>query len=386
MKSIKREKHARAFIIGVLVVALSAMLVLLAQCTSDPYLKQVKAADKAFEAGDLDAAREGYEAALELDDLRVEAYIGISNVYLAEFSDDVANLVFETLETAWNKQEANHEAVIVQSLHAAEVLSTVPSSAMELLNRMMELTGGDARYDAMKTDITNMVADELMRDLYEEFNTSNEDEIKETLQSGKYAELITFVEQGYVAVWWEGKADGKKAPADSHKGIGLYYVLSDDYSSVFCYYGDYKGESREGEGTWIGVSGSEYYWMTGAWAADKPNGQNVIREWNENLDESVVTRVLTGTLVDGLWDGDMTWAFENKTASASASYTLHFENGNAEVVRIDEESVASGKAGYALRAVKDGSETELWMYSDPAVVTYGAEGFCMDTMLNKLEQ
>lgn len=60
---------------------------------------------------------------------------------------------------------------------------------------------------------------------------------------------------------------------DNGKGVGIYEGAF--YNKYAVYYGDYRGESREGTGYWMDADRNHYltYQAYGQWSGDAPNGQ-----------------------------------------------------------------------------------------------------------------
>ena len=115
-------------------------------------------------------------------------------------------------------------------------------------------------------------------------------------------------------------------------GLGIY--------SKRLYYGDYEGNTRSGNGLWVYMPDSSYYYSKGMWKDDKPNGYQefVAHTWyNEGRLDSGAYSVYRGNVADGLWDGavELSEVFDG---NVEHHYVLTFDKGNWEVLYTDTES------------------------------------------------
>jgi tetratricopeptide (TPR) repeat protein len=118
--------------------------------------------------------------------------------------------------------------------------------------------------------------------------------------------------------------------------IGVYEVNSDKYGNYMVYFGDYVGDSREGTGVWLGYYEGQNYFAKGLWSSDMPNGETQIREWYSMLAEDVTYRIISGNVVEGLWDGDVIWSFE-RGSEPMHIFPVKFEKGHWVVIEIDDD-------------------------------------------------
>ena len=112
----------------------------------------------------------------------------------------------------------------------------------------------------------------------------------------------------------------------------IYYVQEGAYGigwyGNFIYIGDYAGEIRSGSGFWISLRNPDElkYWFEGEWANDMPNGMGTAFSYlplNRHPDQYYY-----GMLVDGLWDGSMTWY----RPAIDAQITFFLSNGKYIVI------------------------------------------------------
>lgn len=148
-------------------------------------------------------------------------------------------------------------------------------------------------------------------------------QIFELMQSEEYQTLRMLSQQlGYPAFVIEGS-----------KGLGLYPVETEEFGNCMIYYGDYVDGKRQGNGLWLGYHEGNNYRAAGSWSDDAPNGQQEVREWSGSLAESVMTRVITGSVSNGLWNGPVSWVFEEHDG-AIRSFPVSFTNGAWDIIRI----------------------------------------------------
>lgn len=102
-------------------------------------------------------------------------------------------------------------------------------------------------------------------------------------------------------------------------------------TNYMVYYGAHDGDSRSGEGVWLAYQDGNNYLARGTWVNDAPNGQFETRSWQQSLDARVTYRVISGSVIDGLWDGAVTWKFE--FADSSESYEPSFDDGIWVILR-----------------------------------------------------
>lgn len=124
---------------------------------------------------------------------------------------------------------------------------------------------------------------------------------------------------------------------------------------------------RAGQGVWLGYQNGNNYLATGTWADDAPNGSFETRSWQASLAEGMIYRVLIGDVVDGLWEGRVTWRFEFEdlteesypsfsggqwqTIGQEKDYYIASRDGDYTLTVTGEQlALTNGIAGYAQAA------------------------------------
>ena len=110
-------------------------------------------------------------------------------------------------------------------------------------------------------------------------------------------------------------------------GIGLYRVAYRNWDSYYLYIGNYVEESRNGYGIWMTLDYLQNYQyrFEGNWENDRPNGagESFSLSLSSTPPEEVV---LTGSLIDGIWDGEViskTKGSKNVQGDIFSTHTLH---------------------------------------------------------------
>jgi len=186
------------------------------------------------------------------------------------------------------------------------------------LTEMLE----ELEYEKEREDLTS-VATPILEELTVLCSSDNYDSVFDKMQTEEFAKVTALsnsLNRPYIV-------------DTEHGRIGVYEVNSKRYGNYMIYFGDYNGDIREGSGVWLGHYEGQNYFAKGIWANDKPNGEMQIREWHSNLDASVMYRVITGNVVDGLWNGDVTWAFEENSGFTSI-FPVQFDMGRWVVIEI----------------------------------------------------
>ena len=356
-----------------IIITLIAAILLIATFVSigmsgilDQYEKQIKLGYKLLSEGAYEEAILAFDKAIEINQKRTEAYIGKADVYVTRCDDNTLEDTENVLEIGYN-QHYDDESIIMALIRLSGELfdKGQQSWAIDLLDFGYELTN-DERLREYKFQLLNGVAEPILADLYNMFVNNEEDAIKQEIQSDKYIEFMSFVDdEDYKSIYFPEPTEEQ-----SGKGIALYYVRSSNFGNIFVYYGDFLNSMRTGTGTWVGALNNRFYWFTGEWSNDYPNGYGEVREWHEGLEAGMTIRNLKGNLVNGLWNGNMNWNFVY--SDQTNEHVLTFTNGHGKIIDIDVEE--HEEKPYLVGADESG-EDGLWFGLDPAQYTYGIVGF-----------
>ncbi|WP_349943952.1 hypothetical protein ABFV83_11405 [Lacrimispora sp. BS-2] len=164
--------------------------------------------------------------------------------------------------------------------------------------------------------------------------TESYDAVFEKMQSeefGKVTALVDFLREPFISETPSGR-------------IGVYGVDSTTYGNYMLYYGDYLDDVRNGNGLWFGYYEGQNYFAKGSWQDDKPDGEMTIKEWNSGLAENVIYRIITGSVVNGLWNGDIIWSFE-RDSELTHIFPVKFEMGHWVILEVKNDN-DDGKTRY----------------------------------------
>ncbi len=147
--------------------------------------------------------------------------------------------------------------------------------------------------------------------------------ILEVQEEGKLIDVLKQVqEEGSVFILLCDAYEGRYC--DAQKGFGVYYVEGEKKARIYMLYiGQFDGEMRDGEGEWYSITGSTMYYAKGNWEKDWPNGY---QESNVYYTDNRVNSI-SGEVVNGLWNGDLTFKSGYRTYRGSA------ENGFIKLIR-----------------------------------------------------
>ena len=140
-------------------------------------------------------------------------------------------------------------------------------------------------------------------------------------------------------------------------GVGIYRTTED---SSYYYVGDYVDGRREGEGELSLKISNGYETYSGLWSDDAPNGAGTTTHFGiYYIRETYFTRVMSGTMKDGLWDGEVTCTVTTQKTDESEplrQYRMSFE-------AVDGEPAADLTAEYLAAFPGDEPADGLYVYA-----------------------
>ncbi len=236
-----------------------------------------------------------------------------------------------------------------------KILELVEKYKAKLPDKDFETTQSEvetlqAYYDMLTTTLTNIAQKCQVDDFDGAFNLMHQPDFEEVLSYvDELGEIIAF-ETDY----------GK---------IGVYIVQTQNYGNHFIYYGDYNGDKREGNGSWLTYYEGNNYWSKGTWVEDAPDAGQTAKEWNSDLDYSVMYRVIYGDTDQGLWDGEVHWTFEMD--GYTEDFPCSFIKGLWVVLRDDGDDWNVVSEG-------TGDNGEMGIYDSELYEIRGIPGFAYD--------
>lgn len=358
-----------------IIIAISSIL-LIAICVTiglsgvfSPYQRQIRLGYKLLEQGNYEEAILAFDKAIEIDVKRAKAYIGKADVYVTRCDENTLEDTKKVLETGY-AQHYDDEAFVDAIIRLADELYAKDQRkwAVDLLNFGYELTNDD-RIKERKNQIIDELSELFLSELYAMFENGENDAVKKEIQSEKYLEFMSFVDnEEFKYIYFPDKNKEQTG-----KGIALYFVDSEEFGNIFVYYGDFSKGIRSGTGTWVGANGEKYYWFEGVWSEDAPNGTGS-EMWDittKEKESNIIYKLETiGNYSNGLLDGTFTETGYVVDGSSCTFKDVVVNNGVLARNGCGEPEDGEGYCA-AVSTDNDGHETH-WMSNGEL---HGVEGF-----------
>lgn len=283
-----------------------------------------------------------FTAAIEIEENRSEAYFGRGQAYYGLVSMVTQNETIELesfpadgtpeeqLRYCYEQAIRDYERAIELAPDVVEYYDEIMKLALEYgdIERMIHY--GEQKYQNVDDDglqdlyETACTSFSLMEQLADLFHAGSDDEIFALMQGSSYEALLSLQEYlGYPILreYYE-------------KTLGIYPVDDDKYGHCMIYFGDFADGNRSGTGAWYGYYEGNNYASRGDWSGDAPNGLFETKEWYSELAEDVSYRLVSGQVSNGLWNGEVLWAFDS--ADGYQSWNCTFDDGLGVVVKTEE--------------------------------------------------
>ena len=352
-------------------LSLLLMTIVLLACgksTEEQIAEQLELGQRYLAEMNYEEAVVAFQKVIELDDRNVDAYLGLGQVYERQAEAAVAGSR-EEATGCYEKAAEAYEKVLELDPDNATSMGRLAVIYKELgdLEKLRDLIGayegqsggGDAieQLEVWRTCI------HIISQISEACEAGDIDQVFLLMQSDEYRRLQDMAMELGSPVFDMGGG----------RGLGLYPVVTTgDYGNCMIYYGDYKNGMREGSGYWMGYYGGNNYRAYGQWAGDVPEGDQEVREWSGSLNEMVRTRVLTGTVSRGLWNGSVQWKFERKDGG-SDTFPVSFDMGKWVILR--EEEGEDGITYVVSEKKLEGGEEDRPMATHTPDELEGIEGY-----------
>lgn len=293
-----------------------------------------------------------------LDELDYEQAIAAFDKVLEIESDNSTALGYMTdAYIDWSdglvKDEKYEQAIKVLKEGMEKVKDTQLTRQLEIIEVQYETYKNEKK---MK-ELFSAVQDTITRIAELSFR-ENYDEIFELMGTAEYEKVLGKIEL----------LQDKYLFDTEYGRIGIYREKTEQYGNYMIYVGDYKNDIRQGKGVWLGYYEGNNYIAQGQWTGDFPNGSMNVKEWNSTLAETVVYRIIDGTVKNGLWNGKVNWCFEED--GNILTYPVTFEQGKWVVLRMEEGDGERWKV-VSEHSLEDEDAGALWGDSE----IEGIEGF-----------
>ncbi len=247
------------------------------------------------------------------------------------------------------------------------VLGSRNSTGVE---KTAEQTEGITAAEATAEETVEEVTEGPVKEPWEDY----EEDIQEIIrccEAGEYDEARDVLRGIRVYEWLEEQDGPIIIEAENGKVLGFYQLENGDKIKYMVYYGDYADGERQGEGAWF--SQGNTYTGFGEWESGVPNGA-----WEAATSYAIQTYGsvdvgpvhMSGTVHDGLWDGEVTIRIEKRFDSAyneDDTFAGSFTDGKWDVIYVME---ADDKAelSFSYRGMGEGTYegmTEYVVAEDP---------------------
>ena len=317
-----------------------------AKSTAEQVAEQLELGNRYLLEADYEGAVVAFSKAIELDPKNADGYFGMGQAREGQAAALLADSRDQGLEYYRLAAEAYEQVLILspQDVRPGNHLIAIykelgdTEKYLEALN-LFAIDGTSRKPEQLKayadciTQLKTLCAEE------------DYDSIFSLMQESSFEELEAFVlDTGNpVIIVHEGT------------GLGLYPVTTELYGSCMVYYGQYSGEKRQGNGLWLGGDSGNNHYAKGEWMDDLPNGAFEARYVSaQNVEAGVAAELVTGSVVNGLWNGSVQWNFVENDGEVW-TYPVNFTNGKWVILRYRDD----GGAVVSEISMEDGAASEM---------------------------
>lgn len=305
------------------------------------------------------------QKAMEVDQENVDICLAIGQVYENYAKDfwennrekalqyyDLAAGIYEVIL----KAETDNSQVCEHLINIYEKLGD-----LKKIKELLELYDGEPNNEELKRNLESWrICIDIVNQIGEFCTAGAIDEVFLLMQSDEYQQLQKKIKESGIQIF----------DMENGMGVGFYSVSTENYGNCMIYYGSYNNGLRQGEGYWMGYNEGNNYQAYGEWVDDVPEGNQEVREWKGTLNEDVETRVITGTVSQGVWNGSVQWKFERTDGTVQA-WTVSFEAGKWVII---EESEDEDGIHYRA-ATRDNEGNDVSLSTKTPDKIEGIEGF-----------
>ena len=260
--------------------------------TRKQYYDTIKQADEYAENGMTEEAKEGYLAAIQVEEELDDAYYALTDLYISQGDYDTAIEWLDSVDT-------NGEFTVTERSELREqCLQGKRNTVMKNLETMMK----NKDYSGLQKWFSD--ADNKLK-----------------LEMGLYEEL--YYQNG-------------SAVEGIDSGTGL--ILSD----TELYLGEISNNQKNGTGVRFEHWDSSYSVTSSSWSEDNANGKFTYSY--TDLDEKTNNYVYSGTVKDNYLDGEISCK-EYCSDGVMRTFTIHADNGTFQYIRVEDGKYVVGESG-----------------------------------------
>lgn len=305
------------------------------------------------------------QKAMETNQEDIDVYLAIGQVYedyakgflendrekALQYYDLAADIYKAILETETdNSQACEHLINIYEML-----------GDLKKIKELLELYDGEPDSEELKKKLESWrICIDFVSQISEFCTNGAINKVFLLMQSDEYQQLQKKIKESGIQIF----------ETEDGMGVGIYSVFTENYGNCMIYYGSYNNGLRHGEGYWMGYNEGNNYQAYGEWVDDAPEGKQEVSEWKGSFNESVETRVITGTVSQGLWNGSVQWKFE-MVDGTTESWTISIKSGKWVIIEEKEDENGMGYYG----AIKDDEGNEVGLLTRNPDKIEGIEGF-----------
>ncbi len=372
LKSNMKTKSFSKIIIAIGIVVAIAILIGLGIYNSpvNRLKRQLDLGQKYLEEQNYEQAVIAFNKAIEIDDRCLEAYVGGIEAYLQMGNTEELTVFYESaLEVvrSISKEECQKNSDAICTIYSAayEVYDDW-DKALEILQEAYTKLEGMPEAEIIKEKLSKILKDYLDKlikekkfeeikaliekykgieanldsyiDLIEKAEKEEQEKVAffgdifEWMKEGKYSSLTDWTYKKEIATPFVNNMESDYCvyiPEDSSglngMGVGVYKfgIETDRGPAYYFYYGNYENGVRKGEGITLYNNGDAMTVLFyGNWENDAPNGEGMEVLYGPNSDVYV-----SGNLVNGLWDGEVSHYCDNWFEGITHTITYTAING-----------------------------------------------------------
>jgi len=374
--------------IAVLAIIMAVFIGIIAYNNSIPVKlsKQLELGQKYLTEQDYEQAVVAYQAAIEIDPMNVDAYLGLADAYIGQGDLEKAA---EVLQTGY---DATADERLKDKLEEVTTEIERIKAEEEAARLAAEKAAAEAAEKARR--------EAVLKELYELIEADDDEAVVE------YVNAEIFQKDWFLTDSYSPSGDTENGTALDISTYAWNDLNDEEIMEVYIFCGEKTSGSYESTGKWyvieedeIQEEGSEYCKYEGAWKNGKPNGKGTYTEirvycyhsdgdgskgwgdydkeegcsvWDE-YDKSgigVAKLVVSGGFADGYYHGDMTYMRYNDIYNELDWWSIREEENHYVA---ENGNIVAGT--YIFRQNENGSWREWGEFSDMSGGEYSVRGY-----------
>jgi hypothetical protein len=340
---------------------------LLAGCGGSQYQKQLDLGYKFLQEEKYEEAIIAMNKAIDIDDKRPEAYIGLGDVFVTRCDENTVSDASDALKRGYEKSKSDLIAKAFLDLADKLVDKGKTDWAVQFLEFGYKLTN-DEKLKTKREELSKANHSETLNQLAELCKGKEYKKIAEIMNGDSFKSEMADVTSEKPVLQITNAQSG----ADSEVGVGIYAGKG----GLYIYYGELENNRRTGTGIWVANFGDQYCVYEGKWKNDAPSGSGTTKkETVYTLDDNNsidYLEVHSGNVKNGLWDGSVEALWESDVEGIPSGFVYNLNDGIVEVIENeDREDGFYYTVGKGIR-----EEDGVFSMDDEQIkLKYGVPGF-----------